>query len=71
MFARVIERCDGGWCFWATPWARRSGAGDAGMRGRPRALLLALERGVLSSALECTARGHDQDHVPTPVYCIN
>ena len=37
---------------------------DGRARGRPRALLLALERGVLSSALECTARGHDQVHVP-------
>ena len=33
-------------------------------RGRPRALLLALERGVLSSALKSAAHGHDQVHVP-------
>ena len=32
-------------------------------RGHPRALLLALECGVLSSALGRTARGHDQVHV--------
>ena len=39
-------------------------AASSAVRGHPRALLLALERGVLSSALECTARGHDQVHVP-------
>ena len=39
---------------------------DGRARGRPRALLLALERGVLSSALECTARGHDQVHPENP-----
>ena len=58
------------------PWARRSGAEKAhgargwsraasgAARGRPRALLLALERGVLSSALKSAAHGHDQVHVP-------
>ena len=43
-----------------------------------RGVLLALERGVLSSALECTTRGHDQVHVPcivlfkheSVVYCL-
>ena len=39
-------------------------AASGAARGRPRALLsLALERGVLGSALESTARGHDQVHV--------
>ena len=63
MFARAIERSDSGLCFRVHPWARRSGAEKAhgargwsraasgAARGRPRALLLALERGVLSSAL--------------------
>ena len=38
---------------------------------RPRALLLALGRGVLSSASEGTARGHDQIHVLCKFYCLN
>ena len=50
-----------GICWHARTVAR---AASSAARGRPRALLLALERGVLSSALECTARGHDQVHVP-------
>ena len=33
-------------------------------RGHPRALLLALELGVMSSASGGIARGHDQVHVP-------
>ena len=53
-------------------------AASSAARGRPRASLLALERGVLSSALECTTRGHDQVHVPcivlfkheSVVYCL-
>ena len=76
MFARAIERSDSGLCFRVHPWARRSGAEKAhgargwsraasgAARGRPRALLLALERGVLSSALKSAAHGHDQVHVP-------
>ena len=69
MFARAIERSDSGLCFRVHPWARRSGAEKAHgargwSRGRPRALLLALERGVLSSALKSAAHGHDQVHVP-------
>ena len=72
MFARAIERSDGGLCFRVHPWAQRSGvenahgtrAASGAARGRPRASLLALERGVLSSALESAAHGHDRVHVP-------
>ena len=39
-------------------------AASGAARGRPRALMLALERGVLGSALESSAHGHDQVHVP-------
>ena len=40
-------------------------------RPSARALLLALGRGVLSSASEGTARGHDQIHVLCKFYCLN
>ena len=52
----------GGRGWWRARMVTRAASSAA--RGHPRALLLALERGVLSSALECTARGHDQVHVP-------
>ena len=53
-------------------------AASSAARGHPRASLLALERGVLSSALERTTRGHDQVHVTcivlfkheSVVYCL-
>ena len=38
---------------------------------RARALLLALGRGVSSSASEGTARGHDQIHALCKFYCLN
>ena len=47
---------------WGARMVARAASGAA--RGRPRALMLALERGVLGSALGSAARGHDQVHVP-------
>ena len=39
--------------------------------GHPCTLLVALERGVLSSTVGGTARGHDHVHVPCKFYYLN